>query len=151
VQDHCTQGSGQTPTLGWQVVNATGVALSVDNPGMVGSAGTYVSPIGTRELPFIACVGDPGTVITHRYDVYTVGGTGGQQAKRTINVSITVDARPQSASPPSVRGAVPSAVTHRSALGLTLGGGMGIEFPAPPRPKVNAHRAEADRARRAQR
>jgi hypothetical protein len=91
VQDHCTQGNGQSPTLSWVVSNATGVAISVDNPGQVGTYGTYNTPTGSQEMPLIACTGDRGSVITHRYDVYTVGGSAGQRAHRTINISVTID------------------------------------------------------------
>ena len=65
--------------LTYRVANATGMALSVDNPGIVGSFGTY-GPKGTIELPDLGCYLGNGE---QTYTLYTVGGSG-PQASKTI-------------------------------------------------------------------
>jgi hypothetical protein len=67
------------PLLTWHVAHATGMALSVDNPGLVGSYGTY-GPDGS--LPFVGgCYTDEGS---HTITAYSIGGTG-QRAVQTIH------------------------------------------------------------------
>ncbi|RIJ78070.1 hypothetical protein D1871_04055 [Nakamurella silvestris] len=61
-------------TLYYSVANADGMALSIDNPGIVGSFGTY-GPTDTIELPNLGCYAENGE---QTYDLYTVGGTGPQ-------------------------------------------------------------------------
>ncbi len=59
-------------TIVWKVTGATGVALSVDNPGLVGAYGTY-GPEGTESFTF-SCGGEVGSIETHVYTIYTTGG-----------------------------------------------------------------------------
>lgn len=91
-QDHCVQDTTAPPMpkLVWKVSNATGVAISVDDPSGVGSYGTYPVTAGSQDMPLIGCTGARGSTITHRYDLYTVGGAGAP-AHQTITVTITID------------------------------------------------------------
>ena len=66
-------------TLTYQVANATGMALSIDNPGAVGSFGTYGAS-GSLEIPNLGCYSENGQ---QTYTLYSVGGTG-DQASKTI-------------------------------------------------------------------
>ena len=68
------------PVLSWQTSHDTGVAVSVDNPGVVGSYGRY-GPDGTTDLPPAGCAPGAGP---QTYTVTTVGGTG-PAASRTID------------------------------------------------------------------
>lgn len=61
-----------TPVLTWRTAQDTGIALSVDNPGVVGSYGQY-GPSGTTELPPNGCEPSAGE---QTYTITTVGGTG---------------------------------------------------------------------------
>jgi len=61
-------------TLYYSVANADGMALSIDNPGIVGSFGTY-GPTGTIDIPNLGCYAENGE---QTYDLYTTGGTGPQ-------------------------------------------------------------------------
>lgn len=85
--DECTPGSVVTPTLTWSTSGATGMALSVDNPGSVGSFGTYPAT-GTAQMPAIGCTGAPGEVLTHVYDLHTEGLD--PVDHRSVTVAITV-------------------------------------------------------------
>jgi hypothetical protein len=71
------------PKLTWHVTHATGMALSVDNPGIVGSYGTYAAQ-GTLMLGG-GCYtdGDPTTIT-----FYSVGGTG-PRVHRTVVLTPT--------------------------------------------------------------
>ncbi|HEX5406865.1 MAG TPA: hypothetical protein VFX16_31710 [Pseudonocardiaceae bacterium] len=72
------------PKLTWHVTHATGMALSVDNPGLVGSYGTYAAS-GTLMLGG-GCYTDGGsTTITF----YSVGGAG-PMVHRTIVLTPTM-------------------------------------------------------------
>jgi hypothetical protein len=73
-----------SPIITWKVTNATGMALSIDNPGLVGSYGTY-GPSGSMDL-YGGCYSDEGT---HTITAYTVGGTG-PQAHQTITKTGTM-------------------------------------------------------------
>lgn len=91
-QPKCPQGTtlypvpGQPLVLEWKVSGGYEVALSVDNPGVVGSYGRY--PLtGSQELTF-SCGGAPGTTEKHTYTLYTIGG--GAQRSRTLTVSAVV-------------------------------------------------------------
>lgn len=68
-------------TLRWAITNATGLALSVDNPGGVGSFGTYEGTGGQVDLPSNACYSDAGS---QEFDLQTVGGAD-PQATRVLN------------------------------------------------------------------
>jgi hypothetical protein len=72
------------PKLTWHVTHATGMALSVDNPGLVGSYGTYAAQ-GTLMLGG-GCYtdGDPTTIT-----FYSVGGIG-SRVHRTIVLTPTM-------------------------------------------------------------
>jgi hypothetical protein len=87
-QPRCDTAGNHTPAIvRWKLSGATGAALSVDNPGVVGSYRSYTGTTGTETLNF-SCGGGPGSTETHVYTLYTVGG--GQQRSRTIKVSATV-------------------------------------------------------------
>jgi hypothetical protein len=73
-----------SPIVTWKATNATGMALSIDNPGLVGSYGTY-GPSGSMDL-YAGCYKDEGT---HTITAYTVGGTG-PQAHQTITKTGTM-------------------------------------------------------------
>jgi hypothetical protein len=87
----CTAGQSVTPTLTWQVSNASGAALSVDDPN-VGSFGNF-PPTGSTQMPVISCDGAAGTQLKHTYLVATIGGTG-PVATETVGITITVQAAP---------------------------------------------------------
>lgn len=71
----------------WKISRATSGALSVDDP--THTPGTYgtVGLEGSQEFTF-SCGGSVGSVETHTYAIYTVGG-GGQRSK-TLTVSANV-------------------------------------------------------------
>ena len=66
------------PELTWELKNATGMALSIDNPGLVGSYGSY-DWHGTLILG-AGCYTDEGT---HTIVLYSTGGS--QQVQVTIH------------------------------------------------------------------
>jgi hypothetical protein len=88
----CPQGTNQFPVPGiplvieWKVAGAAQVALSVDNPGAVGSYGTY-GVQGNQEFTF-SCGGAPHSIEKHTYVIHTVGG--GAQRSKTLTVSAEV-------------------------------------------------------------
>jgi len=94
----CVQGNASSvnPVVSWTTSHATGVALSIDNPGAEGSFGNYGTS-GSISPTSIGCDSAPGTVITHSYDLWTLGGTGPQDHKSAV-VHITVVAAPSSPS-----------------------------------------------------
>jgi len=68
------QPETNTVVLTWKVAGgATGAALSVDNPEIVGSYRTYTGTEGSETLNF-PCDGQPGATVTHKYTLRTVGG-----------------------------------------------------------------------------
>ncbi len=71
----------------WKITGATGAALSVDDP--TNTPGTYgtVELEGSEEF-FFTCAGDVGTVETHTYAIYSVGG--GATRSKTVKVSAKV-------------------------------------------------------------
>jgi hypothetical protein len=73
------------PKLTWHVTHATGMALSVDNPGIVGSYGTYAAQ-GTLMLGG-GCYADEDDSTTITF--YSAGGTG-PRAHRTIVLNPTL-------------------------------------------------------------
>jgi len=91
-QPQCPRGTNQFPIPGvpaiveWKVTGADQVALSVDNPNMVGSYGTY--GVQANETLGFGCSGAPGTMAKHTYTIYTVGG--GTQRSRTLTVEAKV-------------------------------------------------------------
>lgn len=58
--------------VSWELANATGMALSVDNPGIVGSYGTY-GWHGTQDLSSLGCYADDRV---QDIELYSVGGSG---------------------------------------------------------------------------
>lgn len=88
----CPQGTNQYPVPGvplileWKVSGAHQVALSVDNPTMVGSYGTYGTE--STETFMFGCGGAPNTLEKHTYTIYTVGG--GAQQRKTLTVEAKV-------------------------------------------------------------
>jgi hypothetical protein len=85
----CPQGTNVNPIPGvpviveWRVERAHQVTLSVDGPGAYGTYGAEGSE--TVSLP---CSGEPGTKVTHTYQLTTVGG--GPATTKTISASATV-------------------------------------------------------------
>lgn len=73
------------PKLTWHVTHATGMALSVDNPGLVGSYGTYAAQ-GTLMLGG-GCYQDEDDSTTITF--YSVGSTG-PRVHRTIVLNPTM-------------------------------------------------------------
>jgi hypothetical protein len=67
------------PKLTWHVTHATGMALSVDNPGLVGSYGTYGAS-GTLTLGGGCYTDGDATTITF----YSVGSTGPMVHKTVV-------------------------------------------------------------------
>ncbi|MBK9157682.1 MAG: hypothetical protein IPM11_06080 [Micropruina sp.] len=76
------------PKATWTTRNATGMAISIDNPDLVAAYGKYAAS-GSLAMPAIACRGNVGDVITHRYDFWTMGGKGTAD-HRIVDVSITI-------------------------------------------------------------
>jgi hypothetical protein len=70
----------------WKVTGATGIALSVDNPELVGAYGSYGRE-GTETFMF-SCNGSVGSVETHVYTIYTTGG--GPQRRADLKASAKV-------------------------------------------------------------
>jgi len=80
-----------------------GAALSVDNPGLVGSYRTYPDSTGSETLTF-SCGGAPGTTESHVYTIYTTG------AGPRKSATITAKAKIGGASPtPALPKVAPSA------------------------------------------
>ncbi len=78
--------------IAWKVTGgATSVALSVDNPELVGGYRTYPGTEGSESFLF-SCGGPAGTSETH---VYTINTVGGGPAKRA-QFSATTKSLPQS-------------------------------------------------------
>lgn len=92
-QPRCASGTTkyETPAvplkIKWKVTGATGVALSVDDPHRVGSYGNY-GVEETMEFTF-SCGGAVGSTETHKYTIYTIGGSGEKKSK-TLTVSTKV-------------------------------------------------------------
>jgi hypothetical protein len=89
----CAEGTNvyQNPAvpliIKWKIKHATSGALSVDDP--THTPGTYgpVGLSGSQDFTF-SCGGAVGTVETHTYAIYSVGG--GSQRSRTLTVSTKV-------------------------------------------------------------
>jgi hypothetical protein len=86
----CPTGHSSTQAVvEWKVSGgATGVALSVDNPGLVGSYKSYQGTSGSDTLPFSCGGAAPGSTVKHVYTIYTTGG--GPQRSSTINATAKV-------------------------------------------------------------
>jgi hypothetical protein len=83
-----TTGTGEVQPLrlSWHAAGGvTKIALSVDNPGIVGSFRTYDGPDGSETFTNYGCRGGAGTKETHVFTIYTVGG--GKQVSRTLTIS----------------------------------------------------------------
>jgi len=90
--------------LSYEVVNATGMALSIDNPGIVGSYGTY-DWHGTIEIPNLGCYLVNGEQI---YTLYTVGGTGPQASKTITRTGTHTAITPPPFSTPTTKAPMPT-------------------------------------------
>jgi hypothetical protein len=88
----CGPGKAVPAIVEWKVAAADGAALSVDNPGLVGSYRSYSGRTGQETLTF-SCGGPPGSTEQHVYILYTVGG--GERRSATL----TATARIAGASP----------------------------------------------------
>jgi hypothetical protein len=75
-----------TVTLSWKVTGANSVALSIDNPGIVGAYQSGYGLEATETLPF-GCGGSAGSTITHKYTIVAVYP--GANRSRTLDVSAT--------------------------------------------------------------
>jgi len=74
--------------ISWKVTGATGIALSVDNPNMVGSYGNY-GPEGKLSFEF-SCGGPANSTEKHTYRITTVGGKGKPQTSPVLTASAKV-------------------------------------------------------------
>jgi hypothetical protein len=90
-QPKCTASGPQPAIVEWKVSGATGAALSVDNPGIVGSYRKYSGTTGSETL-YVSCA--PGNTESHVYTIYTTGGE--PQRSATLNAKVTA---PTPASP----------------------------------------------------
>jgi len=87
-QPKCISPGNTLPAIiEWKVSGATGAALSVDNPGIVGSYRTYDGTTGSETL-YAGCGGSPGSTEKHTYTIYTVGGS--PQRSATLTATLTV-------------------------------------------------------------
>jgi len=88
-QPKCVSPGNTLPAIiEWKVGGgATGAALSVDNPGIVGSYRTYEGTTGSETL-YACCGGAPGSTEKHTYTIYTVGGS--PQRSATLTATVTV-------------------------------------------------------------
>lgn len=89
-QVKCPRGNdpGQPLILEWHATGGvTKMALSVDNPGLVGGYATYDGPDGSQTFTNFGCAPPAGTTETHIYTIYTVGG--GAQKSKTLTISAT--------------------------------------------------------------
>jgi hypothetical protein len=83
-QPKCTSSGPQPAIIEWKVSGATGAALSVDNPGIVGSYRKYSGTTGSETL-YVGCA--PGSTESHVYTIYTTGGD--PQRSATLNAKVT--------------------------------------------------------------
>jgi hypothetical protein len=89
-QPRCISPGNNLPAIvEWKVSGATGAALSVDNPGIVGSYRSYDGTTGSETL-YAGCGGSPGSTEKHTYTIYTVGGS--PQRSATLTATLTVPA-----------------------------------------------------------
>jgi len=84
-------------TVGWHVTGADSVALSVDNPGIVGSYKKGYQLDDSETLTLDCGAGAPPK--THTWTIYTVGG--GPQRSQTITAKATPAASPKPTPTPS--------------------------------------------------
>jgi hypothetical protein len=84
-QPKCTASGPQPAIIEWKVSGATGAALSVDNPGIVGSYRSYSGTTGSETLYF-SCQ-PAGSTETHVYTIYTTGGN--PQRSSTLTAKAT--------------------------------------------------------------
>jgi hypothetical protein len=96
-----TRGGEVTPLkLAWHATGGvTKIALSVDNPGIVGAYQTYDGATGGDTFMNFSCSGPAGSKNTHVFTIYTVGG--GTQVSRTLTISAVVNA-PDAEPPPTL-------------------------------------------------
>jgi hypothetical protein len=76
--------------IAWKVTGAGGVALSVDNPNLVGAYGNYETE-GSLEFTF-SCGGPVGSTETHTYTINTFGGPGPHQRAQLTASAKVLDA-----------------------------------------------------------
>jgi hypothetical protein len=100
-QPKCTASGPQPAIIEWKVSGATGAALSVDNPGIVGSYRKYSGTTGSETL-YVSCA--PGGTESHVYTIYTTGSE--PQRSATLNAKVTA---PAAASPTPKTTTQPSA------------------------------------------
>ncbi len=99
--------------VSWELANATGLALSVDNPGLVGSYGTYTWH-GSQDLSELGCYqGDR----TQDIELYSVGGTG-PRAKKSFHIH---EDHQRITPPPFASGALPTHIPPAVSAPVTSG------------------------------
>ncbi|QNK81146.1 hypothetical protein [Nakamurella sp. PAMC28650] len=99
--------------VSWELANATGLALSVDNPGLVGSYGTYTWH-GSQDLSELGCYqGDR----TQDIELYSVGGTG-PRAKKSFHIH---EDHQRITPPPFASGAMPTHIPPAVSAPVTSG------------------------------
>ena len=100
-QPRCPEGTAvvRAPSvpvrISWKVTGAGGVALSVDNPDLVGAYGNYETE-GSLEFTF-SCGGPIGSTETHTYTINTFGGPGSHQRAQLTASAKVMDAGIRSA------------------------------------------------------
>lgn len=102
---HCPRANdpGQPLILEWHATGGvTKIAMSVDNPGLVGSYDTYSGPDGSATFTNFGCPQPAGTKQSHTFTIYTIGG--GTQRSKSLTVtatsqSLTADNPPASGTP----------------------------------------------------
>ncbi len=92
-QPKCTASGAQPAIIEWKVSGATGVALSVDNPGIVGSYRRYSCTTGSETL-YVSC--QPGGSESHVYRIYTTGSEPQRSSTPTPKVTGTPTSSPTS-------------------------------------------------------
>jgi hypothetical protein len=100
-QPRCGNSGSLPAIIEWKVSGASGAALSVDNPGIVGSYRSYSGTSGSETLTF-SCGHGAGSTETHVYTIYTTGAD--PQRSSTITAKATVDGpspTPKTTSQPS--------------------------------------------------
>ncbi|GAA2479918.1 hypothetical protein Ahu01nite_017970 [Winogradskya humida] len=73
--------------IAWKITGADSGALSVDDPTHTPGTYSMVGTEGTESFGF-SCAGGVGSVETHKYDIYSVGG--GTQKSKSLTVSAKV-------------------------------------------------------------
>ena len=68
-QEDCTNETAGSVHVSWEILNATGVSIAIDGPGIYDE---YDGVTGSIDVPY----GCDTTVLKHTYTLKTIGGTG---------------------------------------------------------------------------